>query len=58
MNNKANKSCFIFIQESYYELLGCPLGGNVGHEVATANETEDADAVVLVQDTQRAQHLA
>ena len=33
-------------------------GGNVGHEVATANETEDGNAVVLVQDTQRAQHLS
>ena len=32
--------------------------GHIGHEVATANEAEDGDAVVLVQDTQRAQHLA
>ena len=32
--------------------------GHVGHEVATANEAEDGDAVVLVQDAQRAQHLA
>lgn len=32
--------------------------GHVGHEVATANEAEDCYTVVLVQDTQRAQHLA
>ena len=29
--------------------------GHIGHEVATANEAEDGDAVVLVQDAQRAQ---
>ena len=32
--------------------------GHIGHEVATANKAEDGDAVVLVQDAQRAQHLA
>lgn len=32
--------------------------GYVGHEVTTANEAEDCYTVVLVQDTQRAQHLA
>ena len=34
------------------------LSGNVCHEIVTANETENTDAIVLVQDTQCAQHLA